>query len=454
METDRQAAGPRPGIRALLASPDFVRLWLLGGVGNAMRWLEMLAAALYVYETTGSGLAVALVSAVRTLPMLLFGALAGVVSDAVNRKHILLGGILVSAVCALAVCVLALAGVLTPWQVGVAAFVSGGVWATEMATRRRMVGESAGAALVSRAVALDSLTNASTRMVGPLLGSLAYALIGVAGAFAVSAGCYLLACLLVPGIRHSQQVHPLVLSRVPRDLAEGFAFVRRDPVVLTVLAVTVIMNLFAFTYVALVAPLTRLVFHLPAAWAGVLAAAEPLGSMIGGIVLANVTPRAHPRLLMLAGSALFLAALAAMPLVPGFLAACGVVMVGGLGLALFGNSQTTIVLTGSPPALRSRVMGLITVCIGAGPLGQLLIGTLSDRFGPLVAVVTTAVCGLAALGLVAILSRGAGSPVSAGPVSAGAHPADVPAVRPPATAASTAGNTSPPPAGRRSSAER
>jgi len=303
-------------------------------------------------------------------------------------------------------------------------------------------------------VALDSLTNASTRMVGPLLGSLAYALIGVAGAFAVSAGCYLLACLLVPGIRHSQQVHPLVLSRVPRDLAEGFAFVRRDPVVLTVLAVTVIMNLFAFTYVALVAPLTRLVFHLPAAWAGVLAAAEPLGSMIGGIVLANVTPRAHPRLLMLAGSALFLAALAAMPLVPGFLAACGVVMVGGLGLALFGNSQTTIVLTGSPPALRSRVMGLITVCIGAGPLGQLLIGTLSDRFGPLVAVVTTAVCGLAALGLVAILSRGAGSPVSAGPVSAGAHPADVPAVRPPATAASTAGNTSPPPAGRRSSAER
>lgn len=62
------------------------------------------------------------------------------------------------------------------------------------------------------------------------MGSLAYALIGVAGAFAVFADCYLAACLLGPGIRHSQRVHPLVLSRVPRDLAEGFAFVRRDPV--------------------------------------------------------------------------------------------------------------------------------------------------------------------------------------------------------------------------------
>jgi MFS family permease len=407
-----------------------------------------------VFELTGSGLAVALVSAVRTLPMLLFGALAGVVSDAVNRKHILQCGILISAASAISVCVLALSGVLTPWHVAAAAFVSGSVWATEMATRRRMVGEAAGGALVSRAVALDSLTNALTRMLGPLMGSLAYATVGISGAFAISACCYLLGALLVPGLRHSQEAHRLVLSRVPRDLAEGFAFARSDAVVLAVLAVTMIMNLFAFTYIALVAPLAQVVFRMPPAWAGALAAAEPLGSMLGGIILASVTPRASPRAMMLSGSALFLAALGVMPLIPGYFAACAVLVLGGLGLALFGNMQTTLILTGSPLALRSRIMGLITVCIGAGPVGQLLIGTLGDRIGPLAAVMAVALAGLAGLGVVAVLWRAAPAPalLSTGPLSAAPDPAAAPGVRRQEKAASTAGNTLPPPAVRRSSA--
>jgi hypothetical protein len=48
-------------------------------------------------------------------------------------------------------------------------------------------------------------------------------------------------------------------------------------------------------------------------------------------------------------------------------------------------------------------MGLITVCIGTGPLGQILIGALAERFGPLAAVVIIALLGLGALTAVAIL---------------------------------------------------
>jgi MFS family permease len=154
--------------------------------------------------------------------------------------------------------------------------------------------------------------------------------------------------------------------------------------------------------------------------------------------------------MMLSGSALFLAALGVMPLIPGYFAACAVLVLGGLGLALFGNMQTTLILTGSPPALRSRIMGLITVCIGAGPVGQLLIGTLGDRIGPLAAVMAVALAGLTGLGVVAVLWRAAPAPalLSVGPLSAVPDPA----ARRPEKAASTAGNTLPPPAVRRSSA--
>jgi MFS family permease len=409
METLTESRAPHGRPRDLLGSREFRRLWALGGITNAMRWVEMLAAALFTFEVTGSGIAVAFVSAARTLPLLCLGAIAGVVCEAINRKQILLGGMLLSCAAALSICLLDLLGWAQPWHIALAAFLSGTVWATEMATRRRMVGESAGPGLVSQAVALDSLTGSFARMAGPLVGSILFAWLGLLGAFAISSGCYLLAALLVPGIRYVQEARRLELTRISGDLADSLAFALRQPTVLTVLGVTATMNFFAFSYVALVAPLGRTVFGVPEALVGLLAAGEPLGSLLGGLLLASRAPRSYLRALMIAGSAMFLLALAAMPLMPSYALACGLLMGGGLGLALFSNMQTTLVLTSVPASLRSRQMGLVTVCIGLGPLGQMLIGVLAEMFGPSQAVTITALAGLTMLGLVSLLcirSRG------------------------------------------------
>jgi MFS family permease len=104
----------RGELGALLRSPGFFRLWMIGLAGNSMRWLEVLAAALFTLDVTGSGLAVAVVSAARTMPMLLFGALAGVVSEAVDRKRLLLVALAVSALSAAAVAALAAGGLARP----------------------------------------------------------------------------------------------------------------------------------------------------------------------------------------------------------------------------------------------------------------------------------------------------------------------------------------------------
>ena len=85
-------------IASIFASGNFRRLWVLGGLVNATRWVEVLAAGLFVFSTSGSGLAVAVVLAARNLPMLLLGALMGVVCDSIDRRRVLLAGMLVSAV--------------------------------------------------------------------------------------------------------------------------------------------------------------------------------------------------------------------------------------------------------------------------------------------------------------------------------------------------------------------
>jgi MFS family permease len=100
---------------------------------------------------------------------------------------------------------------------------------------------------------------------------------------------------------------------------------------------------------------------------------------------------------MVGGSLLLLVCVALMPLAPLFWLAWALLVIGGFGSAAFANMQTSLIITHAPPHIRSRLMGLLTVCIGAGPLGILLVGALAAVLGPLGAVDATAVAGLAAV---------------------------------------------------------
>src|SRR5215469_13091940 len=75
--------------RGFLGTPSYLRLWFAGGVGNAMRWIELLVAGIFTYEVTRSTVLVALVTVARSLPMLFIGTIAGVVGEALNRKRLL-----------------------------------------------------------------------------------------------------------------------------------------------------------------------------------------------------------------------------------------------------------------------------------------------------------------------------------------------------------------------------
>jgi len=395
----------RGGLTALLSSRSFLRLWAIGGCVNTMRWFEVLTAALFTLDATGSGLAVAVVSAARTLPMLLLGAFAGVMSEATNRKRILLIGQILCGLVSATIAVLAACGIARPWHIGIAALIAGTVWSTEMSTRRRMVGECVQGALVSRALALDTVTNSITRLLGPMVAGAVYQTKGLAGAYTVSACVYLVAVILIAGLSYQQTSRRIVLAHVPRDLAEAFAFARSHLIIGGVLAVTIAMNLLGFCYAALVAPIGRQVFMVSPTLTGMLAGAESFGALLGGLLLTSGEPRTSGRVLMVGGSLLFLVCVIAMPLMPVFALACGVLVVGGFGSAAFANMQTSLIVLHAPPHIRSRLMGMLTVCIGMGPLGILIIGVLADRFGPLLAVDIMAITGLIVVGVIGLVWR-------------------------------------------------
>jgi hypothetical protein len=143
--------------RRFLATPNYLRLWFAGGIGNAMRWLELLIAGIFTYEVTQSTILVALVTVARSLPMLFFGTIAGVIGEALNRERLLVTQLFVMAASSAVLYVLAFSAQIRVWH----SAVGGIVWAMQLAVRRRMIGEVVAHDRVVPAVASDSLTNSS-----------------------------------------------------------------------------------------------------------------------------------------------------------------------------------------------------------------------------------------------------------------------------------------------------
>jgi MFS family permease len=377
-----------------------LRLWFAGGIGNAMRWLELLVAGIFTYEVTHSTLLVALVTVARSLPMLFIGTIAGVIGEALNRKRLLVTQLFVMAASSAMLCVLAFSAQIRVWHIAVGGIVAGFVWTMELAVRRRMIGEVVTLDQVAPAVAFDSLTNSFARVLGPLAGGAAYQTLGLGGAYLLSAALYLTASITVIGLDFRQEPRRLRFGRIAIEIAEAVAVARTNSAILAVLLVSIIMNMFAFSYSALMAPIGLDVYRVSPVLVGALAAAEPLGAITMGIPLSAGWLRLTGRGALIRGSVLFLAGLAAMALCPWYSLAFALLLIGGLGTAAFSNMQTTLILTEAPSATRSRVMGIVTMCIGTGPVGLVMIGILSSQVGPPGAILIMASLGLCGLTLV------------------------------------------------------
>jgi MFS family permease len=386
--------------RGFLATPSYLRLWFAGGIGNAMRWLELLIAGIFTYEVTKSTVLVALVIVARSLPMLLIGRLAGVVGEALNRKRFLVTQLLVLAVSSAVLCVLAFSGQIRVWHVALGGLVAGIVWAMELAVRRRMIGEVVAFDQIGPAVAFDSLTNSIARVLGPVAGGAVFETLGLGGAYLLSTTLFFVAGLVVSGLDFRQESRKLRFGRIGIDIVEGLAVARANRAILAVVLVSIIMNMFAFSYSALIAPIGLDVYGVSPILVGALAAAEPFGAIAAGIALSAGWLRLDGSRALVRGSLLFLIGLIAMAMSPFYSLAFVLLLIGGLGTAAFSNMQTTLILTEAPLATRSRVLGIVTVCIGTGPLGVLAIGVLSQQLGPSAAILIMAGLGVGGLGLV------------------------------------------------------
>ena len=383
--------------RWLIGEPDFRRLWLIGLVVFSVRWLEMLTVAVFAYQRTGSPFVVALLTMLRMLPMALFGALIGAAAERVERRRALVLVVASMLLCSIALARLAWSDALEVWHLALASFISGLTWTTDNPVRRTMIGEVVGPERMSAAMSIDVGANNASRMLGPTVGGILLATLGIGGAFAVSVAGYLVAAMVALRVRHRNTAALSTAAGVLERMIEGLVLVRRDPRLSGTMVITVIYNTFGWPFTSMIPVIGQDNLGLGAAGIGLLASMDGVGAFCGAIAIALCAKPPHFARLYVGGVALYLLMLPVFALAPGPLLAGSVLLLTGLANSGFSIMQATLVYLAAPPEMRSRVFGVLSVCIGVGMIGFLHLGWLASIIGATLAIVTIGAEGLVAL---------------------------------------------------------
>jgi MFS family permease len=394
---DRTIVSPareRPLQRLLLAGcSDFWRLWSVGLVVFTVRWLETVAVGVFVYQHSRSAFLVAMMTMLRLLPMGLLGAFIGAWAEKIERRSTLILVVTLMLSTSASMALLAYNDRLAIWHLAAASFLNGLGWATDNPVRRVMIGDVVGSSQMSIAMSLDVGANNASRMVGPTVGGLLLSSVGIGGVFMLSVVLYAFALYASFRVRYRSSALP-GLAPVLARVAEGLRLAISDRRLTATLVVTMIYNVFAWPFTSMIPVIGQNQLGLGAKGIGILTSIDGIGAFCGALLLTLFLRPAWYVRAYIGGVVTYMVMLVVFALVPWPGLAGSALLLTGLGGAGFSTMQATLVYLAAPPEMRSRILGVLSMCIGVGPIGFIALGLLADAIGAQWATMASGSAGL------------------------------------------------------------
>lgn len=359
------------------------RLFSIGQfISLAGTWMQVVALGWLVLDLTNSPFYVGLVSALTSLPILLFTLWGGVLADRVRRRRalILLQSFMLAD--ALALALLTLTGHITVQWVMALALVHGTSAAFEVPIRQAFIVEMVGKEDLMNAIALNSSNFNITRIFGPMLAGLVIGSVGVAPCFVLNAVSFVavIGCLLL--MEETGTRPPPSKESALTTLREGYRYVLDQPLPRALLLLTALYAIFGFAFVSMLPVFARDVLRTGAAGYGGLLTAVGVGASLGALGMAAFGHRVARLRLIRGAGMVFALMLALTALSHEWWLAAGVLAVAGCAMILNNVSTNTQLQMAAPDHLRGRVMGFYSLMVlGMAPLGSFQAGWVSEHFG-------------------------------------------------------------------------
>jgi MFS family permease len=396
-------------LRGILADTAPLRLdrdyrWLwsgqaINGIGSQ---ITRIALPYQVYVLTGSTLAVAALTLAQLIPILVFALGAGSVADAVDRRRLLFVTQLGLLACSAALVALSLQP--APPLIGLfaVAFVAAGLSAVDQPARASSIPRLVPPERLPAAIALNQLNFQVGSVVGPAIGGLLIATVGLPGAYFADVLSF--SASLV-GVAAIAPLPPLGVVARPglAAIREGLRFVRARRIILSTFVIDLNAMIFGMP-TSLFPALALDVFKVGPGGLGLMAAAPAVGALLGALFSGWVPSVRRVGFAVIVAVAIWGAAITlfglstfSFPLALIFLAIAGAADV------LSAVFRSTIVQLETPDELRGRVTSIHILVVTSGPrLGDIEAATVAAVVGSQLSVVSG---GLLCLAGVAVVAR-------------------------------------------------
>lgn len=367
----------------------FFAIW--GGQAVSLLGSQLVQFALvwWLTQETGSATVLATATLAALLPQILLGPLAGTLVDRWNRRRVMIGADLLTALATVIMALLFWSGEVAVWHIYVLMFfrsVMGGLqWPAMQASTSLMVPKEH----LSRIQGLNQMLHGMMNIGAAPMGALLLSVLPMQGVLAVDVGTALLAVvpLLFVHIpqpeKHSASDDGSATS-VWSEMIAGFRYAWSWPGLMMIALMATIINLVLVPTNALQPILVTDHFKGQAWHLAWMEAVWGIGVVAGGLTLSAWGGFKRRILTSLLGLLLLGAGVAAVGLVPaqGFWLAVGLMFLVGFCNPIVNGPLFAVLQAVVAPEMQGRVFNLIvSMATAMSPLGLILAGPFADRFG-------------------------------------------------------------------------
>jgi MFS family permease len=377
----------------------FALYWVARVSSTVALQMQAVAVSWQMYDLTRNPLDLGLVGLTQFIPAVLLVLIAGHVADRLDRSKIVRTCQWIAGLASATLALGTAGGWLTRESLLAIIFVIGAARSFELTTLSTLLPGIVPLPMLPRATAAAASATQLAVIVGPAIGGLLYAVNPVL-VYALCSALYIAGGLLIGLVRAKRTA----VSREPLSLAvlfAGFAFMRRNPVVLG----TITLDLFAVVLggvYALLPVFARDVFETGPWGLGLLRASPGVGALIAAVALTHWPPRRWVGRTMFAAVATYGAAILMFAMSRSFVLSMTLLCILGAADMISVVIRMTIIQLETPDDMRGRVSAVNSLFVSASnQLGDFRAGLVAAWLGTIPAVV---VGGVGAL-LVVLVGR-------------------------------------------------
>ena len=369
--------------KTLLRHRNFRLFWIGQTTSLIGTWMQSMAQGWLALELSNSAFLVGLVASVGSLPILVLSLHAGEMVDRTDKLKLVRIGQAAFGLQAVALWWFTWSHHITIGWLLTLATINGIINAIEIPARQSLVIELVGRDDLPAAIALNSSGFNLARIVGPSIGAIIIARLGLAWCFGVNAISYVAVLAGLMMVRLPPWVPREQFASVFEGIQQGVRYMRDTRSVSSLMRLVTVYSVLGVPYLTLMPVVARDRLGLDAGGYGALLSCVGIGGLVGALSLAAIADRVRRGLLLLWSSMGYGLLLIVFALVTRPIAAYPILL--GLGFFMIVNSAlaNSMLQHLVPNELRGRLMAAYSfVVVGlSSVLGSFIGGTVAHAIG-------------------------------------------------------------------------